>query len=182
MPVIVKDEGKKFHLAPAGMVQAVCFDFWDLGLQNTPIKGGKNKIVHKGMVAWELNEPIVSDDDFNGKRYRIYKKYTLSLNEKSNLSKDLTSWRGKPFTDLERKGGFDVESIVGANCFLNIVHVESDGKTYANISAVNPLPKNMPLILPENARSIPEWIVDIQAKSEGIPSEVAANTEEHIPF
>ncbi len=164
MSIIAKDEGRTFHLAPAGMHQAVCFDCWNLGMQKMEFKG-KVKIQAKVMIAWEIDEIIVSDDVLNGTRYRLYKKYTNSLNEKAALSKDLISWRGKPFTDAEKKGGFDLESLIERNCFLNIVMVEINGKSYANISAINPLPKNMPIIHPQNPRSVPNWIAKIQASA-----------------
>lgn len=160
MGTIIKDEGKVFHLAPAGMVQAVCFDFWDIGRQKKEFKG-VTKIQHKGYLAWEIDERIKSDDDLNGKRFRLYKKYTLSLNDKASLNKDLMSWRGKPFMEIEKKGGFDIESMVGVNCFLNIVHNKVGEKTFANISTINPLPKNMSPITAENARGVPEWIAKL---------------------
>lgn len=163
MPIIAKDVGKAFHTAPAGMVQAVCFDCWDLGMQVKEFKG-KQVTQHKVLIGWELNENIVSSDEYNLKRYTIYKKYTLSLNDKANLAKDLASWRGKPFTK-EEKDGFDLEKLIGVNCFLNIVHVSYEDKTYANISAITPLPRNTILIRPEAQRSLPEWISKIQAKA-----------------
>jgi len=39
-----------------------------------------------------------------------------------------------------------VETIIGANCLLNIQHKESNGKTYANVISVMPLLKGMPKI------------------------------------
>src|SRR3990167_5399638 len=118
MAIIAKDEGKAFHLVPQGNYQAVCFDVWDLGNQKF-LYNGKELVKHKVLVGWELNEVIASSDEYDGTRYRIYKRYTLSLNEKANLCKDLTSWRGKKFTDDEKKG-FDIEMLIGVNCFLNI--------------------------------------------------------------
>ena len=156
MPIIIKDEGKSFHLVPEGNYHAVCFDVWDIGNQRISYNG-KELIKHKIIVGWELAETIESDDEFNGQRYRIYKRYTHSLNNKSNLCKDLTSWRGKPFTNEEKKG-FDIEKLIGTNCLINIIHNERDGKTYANITTVSPLIKGTKPISPENNRSIPDWI------------------------
>ena len=75
--------------------------------------------------------------------------YTLSLHKKSNLGQDLVSWRGQPFTSEEEKG-FDIHTVLGANCLLTIVHTEKDGSTYANIAAVTKLVKGMPKKEPEN--------------------------------
>ena len=40
--------------------------------------------------------------------------------EKANLSKDLTSWRGRPFTEDEKKG-FDISNLVGKVCQINVI-------------------------------------------------------------
>lgn len=156
MSVIAKDEQKQFHLPPTGNQQAVCFDVWDVGLQESTW-GDEKKVQHKVWIAWELEERISSDDEFNGQRHRIHKKYTLTLGDKATLNKDLSSWRGRPFTDEEKKG-FDLEKLIGINCLLNIIHNKDGDKTYANIAAVAPLPKGLTKIAPENKRSVPEWI------------------------
>lgn len=184
MPIIASAKGKTFHIAPAGMTQAACFDIWDIGLQKREFKK-KIKIQHRIIVTWEINERIESQDDYNGKRHRIRKEYTLSLHEKAALYKDLVSWRGRPFTE-EEKNEFDLEKLIGANCFLNIVHVESGGNTYANLSAINPLPKGTPLITVETARSIPDWIAKKQAEavSPDIATDAVAPDEgdDYAPF
>ncbi|MEY4385808.1 MAG: hypothetical protein RLY20_1091 [Verrucomicrobiota bacterium] len=40
--------------------------------------------------------------------------------------------------------GFDVESIIGTNCLLNIQHNQVSDKTYANVVSIMPLVKGMP--------------------------------------
>ena len=79
----------------------------------------------------------------DGRPFVIGRRYTLSSHEKSTLRKDLESWRGKPFKDSDfgSDGDFDIQNVIGAACFLNVVHNENDGKTYANIEAVAALPK-----------------------------------------
>jgi hypothetical protein len=61
----------------------------------------------------------------------------------------LESWRGRPFTPAELDG-FDLKKVLGANCFLNIVHGNKGDKVYANIATVNPLPKGINSTKPEN--------------------------------
>lgn len=79
----------------------------------------------------------------------ISNRYTLSLNEKSNLRKHLESWRGRSFTADELKG-FDLRNILGKPCLLNIVHNTKDGNTYANISSITPLMDGMDAPAQEN--------------------------------
>jgi hypothetical protein len=143
MPIIATaNEKQNYAPAPEGTHHAVCVDVIDLGMKPNPFKPGTEQ--HKINVAWQINE--LRDD---GKRFVVYKRYTLSLNEKATLRKDLESWRGRAFTRDEEMG-FDVESVIGANCLLNVKHNPSaDGtRTYANVLAVMPLMKGMPKIAP----------------------------------
>ena len=123
-----------FEPAPEGVHQAVCVDVIDLGLLEVTW-AGQTKKQHKILISWQLDE---ARDD--GKPFLVSKRYTLSLNEKANLRKDLESWRGRKFT-LEEEMGFDVESILGANCLLNVQHNKKDDKTYANVISITPLVK-----------------------------------------
>lgn len=71
----------------------------------------------------------------------IWKTYTASLNEKSNLRKDLVAWRGRDFSKDEL-AGFDIGAIVGKPCQIVVVHREgNDGRTYANVQSVTGIPK-----------------------------------------
>jgi hypothetical protein len=141
MPFMVSgsDSGTTFAPAPEGTHQAVCVDIIDQGMKPNPFKNGA--LQHKFDIAWQVNE--LRDD---GKRFIVYKRYTASLNEKATLRHDLESWRGRPFTATELFG-FDMESVIGANCLLNVIHKQSTkdpSKTFANVAAVMPLVKGMP--------------------------------------
>lgn len=138
MAIIAKSngDGQSFEPAPTGVHQAVCVDVVDLGVLKTTWQGVE-KSQHKVNLAWQIAE-----DREDGKPFLVFKRYTLSLHEKSGLRKDLESWRGKPFTRAE-EAGFDVESVIGANCLLNVTHRQVADKTYANVTSVNPLMKGM---------------------------------------
>jgi hypothetical protein len=105
---------------------------------------GQTKQQHKVRIVWQIDEAMPDD----GKRFIVQKRYTLSLHEKSNLRKELEAWRGRSFTD-EELAGFDLEKLIGVNCFLNVVHTTKDGKTYANIASIMPLKKGMVRMEPE---------------------------------
>jgi hypothetical protein len=144
MPIIASaNESKSFTPAPEGVHQAVAVDVIDVGFKPNPFKPGTEQ--HKIDIAWQINE---ARED--GKRFVVYKRYTLSLHEKASLRHDLEGWRGRPFTVTEL-AGFDVESIIGANALINVQHNKSaDGtRTYANVMSVMPLLKGMPKIGPE---------------------------------
>jgi hypothetical protein len=125
--------GGNFEKAPVGNHMARCFMVADLGLQETTY--GPKRKVH---LSWELSGELMED----GNPYVIGQRYTLSLNEKANLRRDLESWRSRPFTDDELKG-FDLFSVVGIPCMLSVVHNENNGKVYANVASVASMPKGM---------------------------------------
>jgi hypothetical protein len=129
-------DGKTFAPAPAGVHQAVAVDVIDKGMHPNKFKPGTSQ--HKIDIAWQINK---TRDD--GKRFLVYKRYTLSLNEKATLRHDLESWRGRQFT-REEELGFDVENILGANCLINVQHNVTDKGTFANVVSVMPLVEGMP--------------------------------------
>ena len=74
----------------------------------------------------------------------------ISLHEKSNLFKTLTSWNGTmPF------GGFDTESMVGKGATLNIINKTSQkGREYADITAIMPVMAGMENQIPDRSRFV----------------------------
>jgi len=170
--MIIASEGEKKDFTPisAGTIQGVCYDIWDIGLQKGEWKGEKI-IQHKIIIGFEVTE-LVQEGELKGKRMVTNKFYTLSLGEKANLRKDLESWRGRAFTETELKG-FDIETLVGANAMLSIVHTE---KGKAKISGISKLMVGLPTLTPENARSVPKWVEDFQAKAVEYPDDGSEST------
>lgn len=159
MSIIAKKTGEDFERLENGTYQAICINIFDVGMESYTWQE-KEITSHKIIILWEVNERMKTGE-YEGKRFTIAKKYTLSLNEKSNLLKDLQSWRGKEFTNEELEG-FEVEVLKGVNCFLTVVSRESNGKTFVNVQGVAALPKNTPLITQEiDPTYIPEWIQKI---------------------
>jgi hypothetical protein len=137
MSLVVKYEKKEYTPAPEGLLQAVCVDVVDLGVQDTPW-GQK----HKCRIWWQVEE--INPD--TGKRHTLRKDYTVSLHEKAGLRKDLETWRSRKFSE-EELSGFDLEKLLGVNCQLQVVHTLSDdGRTFANVQAIVGVNKNMVLI------------------------------------
>jgi len=137
MPIIASAGASKrdFQPAPEGVHAAVCVDVVDLGLIEVTWDN-ETRMQHKVLLSWQIAE------DHNGKPYLVTKRYTLSLHLKSGLRKDLESWRGKAFTPAEEIA-FDLESILGANCLLNIQHRQAGDRVFANVVAIMPLPRGM---------------------------------------
>lgn len=103
----------------------VCNMLVDLGMQyNETYKKSSRKV----LIGWEIQDETIELDDGPHPR-QISKRYTASLNEKSTLRSDLAAWRGRDFTP-EELAAFDLRNIVGASCLINVIHKESNGKTY----------------------------------------------------
>ncbi len=132
----------------------ICYSFIDLGTHAEDYMGNI-KNIHKVQIGWELSnlKDTYTDKDGNEQDYIpvIFKDYTDSLNEKANLRKDLVGWRGKDFTVGELKG-FEMKSILGTACLLNIIHkVSKTGNSYEKIQDVTKVPDGMNL--PELSRA-----------------------------
>ena len=145
MPTYVSRPKGDFDPAPAGAHQAVCCDVVDLGRVTTSWQG-KERVVEMVQLRWQINEVNPKND----KRYLAVRRYTKSLGEKASLYKDLVSWRGRAFTENELQQ-FDLDTIIGVNCLVNIVHKEKDGTVYGNVNSVMPLPRGMQKIDVEDA-------------------------------
>lgn len=145
MGFIAKDSGGgDFKRVPPGVYIGRCFSMIDLGTQTTNGQYGE-KQQHKIRIGWELfgededGNPLTIDVDGKAMPMMISKSYTVSMNEKANLRKDLSAWRGRDFTD-EEAAAFDVSKLLNAYCMINVVSSEHDGKTYSNVGGITPLP------------------------------------------
>lgn len=170
--------GKDFDPIPQGMHQAICTGIYDLGTQFNEFYGKRQ---HKVLFCWEL--PLVRGEfERDGKLMdlprAISKEYTLSLNEKAILRKELETWRSKSFTEEELKG-FDIKRVLGVSCTLQVLHKKKNDRTYANIVGITPVSASAKIDPPENPlrffsfedntdipEGTPEWIADKIKKAE----------------
>lgn len=180
MGLVAKDKGngKDFDPVPQGVHRAICYGVYDLGTQFSAYYG---KSAHKVLLQWELPDcriDIEKDGDTQNLPRAQSKMYTLSLHEKSNLRKDLESWRGRMFTAQELEG-FNLEKLLAAHCQLQIIHRKKEDKTYANVSLIIPAangekgePENPTRFFSLNDHGMdipegtPEWIIKIIQESE----------------
>lgn len=133
MGFVVKDTGGgDYEIAPSGNHLAIAYLLVDIGTQDTPF-GTKQQL----LLGWELCREIMED----GRPFGLSSFYTRSLSAKSNLHRDLVSWRGREFTTQELEG-FDLENILGKPCLLNVVHdTNEQQRTRAKVAGVTKLPK-----------------------------------------
>ena len=177
MEFIAKSEGNSnIPKLENGVYTALSSMLIDLGFQKSLLD---NNVRRKFMMVWTIVGEFIEVNKEQLPRV-MSKEYTLSLNEKSNLRKDLQAWRGQAFTEEELQG-FNLITVMNKPCQLQIINEEKNGKTYNNISAIMAMPKGMtvePLQEttvfitnnPETWNSwekIPKWIKEKIKKAEG---------------
>ena len=159
---------------PQGTHLAVCSMLVDLGVQ---FNKNYNNQQRKVLIGWEIPDETYT---FEGqqKPKMVYNRYTASLNDGSNLRRDLAAWRGRDFTPDELSA-FDLHNIVGKSCYINVIHNDSNGRVYANISSIMALPKgtkqgelsepalvfDLDTATDEDIDKLPEWIQKIVRES-----------------
>jgi hypothetical protein len=166
---MASDNGKEYKPAPEGLHQGVCVDVIDIGMVET-----QYGLLHKVDIRWEIEELNPEDEN---KPFRVQCRYTLSLNDKANLTKHLNAWRGKVFTPEEKKG-FDLEKLIGANCQLQLVHsISKNGRTYANIQAIVPISKTMTKLRPSDS-----YVRAKDRNPQGEPQNEPEVPDDDLPF
>ena len=170
MEFIAKSEGNtNIPKLENGVYTAISSMLIDLGGQKSLLDGNVRR---KFMMVWNIVGEFIEVNNEQLPRV-MSKEYTLSLNEKSNLRKDLQAWRGQAFTEEELQG-FDLLSIMNKPCQLQIINEEKNGKTYNNISSIMAMPKGMEvepleettIFITNNSETwtnwnkIPKWIKD----------------------
>lgn len=206
-------KGGNFKQVPAGNYVARCFQLIDLGTQTSEKFGNAT---HKIRIGWEIldtdadGQPLTIERDGQAFPMTVSAEYTLSLGDKANLRKMLASWRGRDFTPEELKG-FDVSKLLGAYCMVNVTQTEGrEGKVYANVSTVTPLPKqlatskpagvhklqqldldnpdmevfgSLPEFLQTKIQSTPEWAeYERKTRSAGDAPAMAGDMDDDVPF
>ena len=173
--------GVKRELIPEDSYHAICYALFDLGTHENEFQG-KVWDQRKVVLIWEIPSLRIKyekdGEELEGPKV-ISKQYTWSMHEKANLRKDMETWRGKSFTDLEA-ADFDFEQIPGANGIIQVMHKEKkNGDKYAFIGSITKLMKGMDKLEPENPKSffsfyapyvdevgfhfpesMPEWVKD----------------------
>ena len=127
------NDAPSYPTVSVGVHKARCVRAIDLGTQQNDYQG-QISWKRQVMLIWE----VPSETDNKGEPLTISKFYTLSLNEKANLANDLVSWRGRPFTETEKKA-FDISKVVGKPCSINVI-LNQNGKP--KVSTVMPIGKN----------------------------------------
>jgi hypothetical protein len=189
-----------FEIAPSGNHVGICNGIIDLGIQ--PGSGQYPAPKHQVYLRFELpTERVKYQKD--GKEIEgpmsMGRSFTASMSEKANLRKFIESWFGKKFPTDDAASDFDLQTILGRKCLLNVTHTEKGQKVYANISNATPIPKGMTAEYAQHNRSLyfslskpdqivyqslPEWLrkkIDSRITEEKMVADYAAGRDERNP-
>lgn len=175
MAIIAKKTSGDFVLCPEGTHLAVCVDVVDLGEVKTAWQG-KEKLQHKIRLVWQIAERMQ-----DGRPHVAQRRYTLSLDDRAALRKDLENWRGRAFT-TDELNGFDVETVIGVGCMLSVVHETRDAKTYDNVSGVMRLPKGVPAPAIDKYVRVKDRPVDGGNSAGAPPDDSYEPSDSDVPF
>lgn len=128
----------EFIPVPSGTYFARCVSIIDLGTQTETYEGKVSK-KPRMVIIWEIPDQRTEDGSLPR---TLSNWYTISLNEKANLRRDLESWRGKPFQEGE---WFEYKNLMGAPCLLGVMeYTNKAGKKRNKITSVSKLPNGYP--------------------------------------
>jgi hypothetical protein len=145
---------------PTGSFPALCVEVIDAGWfephknaeRQEPVQKCKLRFYYEGdLAALDTDgEPVLDSNDepeveYGGFYADIF--CTLSLGKKSILGPFLEEWRGKAFTDAERRK-FDVQQLEGIPALINVVEGQTEG--YYDVKSAMRVPKAM-------QNSVPQW-------------------------
>lgn len=143
--------GSDFKPAPEGNQVGYLIGLYHFGPQEYTYMG-EQKTRNEIRVMFELPNAKAKFGDSDEERpYVVGKSGTYSMNEKAFLRKVVEACLGKKMADDEAER-FPIESVIGKPCLVNITHYDSNGKTFAGIENVSPLPQGM--TVPERHNSV----------------------------
>lgn len=162
MPLTVPNQSQNSNreITPSGNHIARVYRVIHLGT-SPEIYMGEEKLTNKVMIGFELlNKKKVFNEEKGEEPFVTSVEYTLSLGEKANLRKFIEGMLGIALHEDEANS-FDVFSILGEFCMVNIIHkVSKNGRTYAQVKGASPVPEGMTVPVgynPIQKLSFSEW-------------------------
>jgi len=151
----------------------------------------------KVTFLWELPGVLISfekDGETVTAPKTISKSFTLSMNERATLRKNLESWIDRRFTDDELNAGIDISKFCGTPCRLSIGQGQKqDGSTYNSVDKVVRLKEGKcPPLFNEKIlfditdetqdlsvlEKLPAWIADTIRKSDEYQQRIYGNDDD----
>jgi hypothetical protein len=135
-------------IAPQGLHVAVCYQIIHFGKR---FDTRFNQTTDKIQFLFELSDELEVFDEKKGPQpYYVkavmnrYMGKNKKTKEGSALRKFIEGWNGSSFTNEDDAEKFNLFSMIGKPCMVNVIHeVGNDGNTYTKIASIAPLMKNI---------------------------------------
>lgn len=163
-----------YEQIPAGNHVARLYQLVDLGMQLKTWQG-EEKVQHQILLGFELCHEAMQD----GRPFAISATYTLSMHPKAALRRVIEGWRGQAFSD-EEASAFDIETLLGRACMVQVTHRQGQSKTYANVQSIAALPKGMTAPEAVNGLTVYSPEYHDQAQYDRLPAWVKRRLDERI--
>lgn len=140
--MLIADNQKPFENPPAGQYIGLLADVVDLGLVKT-VHGEKPQI----RLIWLLfgmnaQGQLVAYADKENRQFRVMRQASQSMNPKSKLFETVSD----VLNGEQPAVPFESENLIGrANLLFVKIEKAQNGKEYANVKAILPLPANTPV-------------------------------------
>jgi len=131
MSLTVSAKSGDFQQVPVGQTKAISFKIVDVGTRMEQFQSEPEKPRRSLFMFWECPDHLMDDD----RPMTIFKQYSHTLNENSNLFKDLKAWRGRAFT-AEELDGFDLLTVLGVSCEIEVVKSKAENSTRTFVDGV----------------------------------------------
>ena len=140
--MLIQDNQKPFENPPAGQYIGLLADVVDLGLVKTAY-GEKAQI----RMIWLLfgtdaQGQLVTYNDKENRQFRVMRQASQTMNPKSKLFETVSD----VLNGEQPAVPFESENLIGrANLLFVKIEKAQNGKEYANVKAILPLPANTPV-------------------------------------
>lgn len=198
MAIDFKGTEKPKELVPAGAHIATLYSIVELGTMDGEYMGNPTS-KRKIRLSWELPEEM-REFDGEQKPMVVGKTYTASLFKQSQLRPIVEGMLGGLTEEQEET--FDIKSLLGKSCMVQISHEEYNGNKFASVVSCTQLPKSVKAPAPVNPSvyfdyaefneevygKLPKWMKDKMAESHEMKARngTSEKTEEvkpeDIPF
>tara|TARA_R100000995_G_C3441922_1_gene103763 strand:- start:86 stop:817 length:732 start_codon:yes stop_codon:yes gene_type:complete len=174
-------EDKGYEEVPIGAHKAICYKLIDGGTAEEEYQG-EVSIRHKIFMFWEMPELRMADD----RPMSIFKEYTFSLHPRSNLHKDVSSWRNCAFS-VEELAAFDLTQLLGKGCKLTVGRTSGDK---AKVTQIHSLPsafdddenlRNLPTVNPQEIFDLEDYCKEFTGASDE-KSKIACDILDSLPW
>lgn len=141
--------------------RARCYGVIDMGIVDNSYKN-EVKTAHKIMLMWELPDfRAVFSEGGTEQPFAIFEEYTYTTGDKGNLSKLVSAWRNKPFTQAEKDGDFDCGVFLNKTAYISFTvkrkgaykneHIDkvTNKNSRMALNTIMPLPKPMKEGMPQ---------------------------------